>query len=267
MTAEEQSRMQRIAQVVEAYASQGLAVSVEETDNWAMMSTQIAAMKRRGTRPQHYTYKIKLLAGGEEMSYPLVAGPLTLTQVANSINPPGTALYTGTITGGTANAFAGLVAQIYGFPEVANGANNSGPGGYLITNSSATTITCTNPNAVAASNQTATLVVLSVSPSTGPFNEAGSTGAAPPFPNPPAPGNLFVEGAPVAASLTARNFEGGYNYVHTITSTQESLNGTVNNVPQQGAPYVTNVTAVTLAGYPVGACSFVQTVGAYNSVK
>ena len=59
----------------------------------------------------------------------------------------------------------------------------------------------------------------------------------------------------------------GYNFTHAITSTQELLNGTVENVAQQGSTYLTNVTSTTLAGYAVGACSFVQTVGAYNSVK
>jgi hypothetical protein len=34
---------------------------------------------------------------------------------------------------------------------------------------------------------------------------------------------------------------------------------------QQGTPALTNVTAVTLAGYAVGSCSFVQTTGAYRS--
>jgi hypothetical protein len=62
MTPQEQEKMQRIARVVESYAKQGAAVSVEETDNWAgMMGTQISAMKRRGNLPSHFTYRITFL--------------------------------------------------------------------------------------------------------------------------------------------------------------------------------------------------------------
>ena len=68
MTPSEQSRMQRVAQVVEAYAKEGLAVSVEEVDNWASIpGTQIYHMKRRGNLPSHYTYRIKYLSTGEEI--------------------------------------------------------------------------------------------------------------------------------------------------------------------------------------------------------
>lgn len=69
MLPSEQNRMQRIAQVVESYAQQGLAVSVEETDNWAGYGpTQICLMKRRGNLPQpQFTYRIKLLATNEEI--------------------------------------------------------------------------------------------------------------------------------------------------------------------------------------------------------
>lgn len=68
MTPAEQSRMQRIAQVVESYARQGIAVSVEERDNWASYSsTQIFHMRRRSALPSHYTYTVRFLEkeGGE----------------------------------------------------------------------------------------------------------------------------------------------------------------------------------------------------------
>jgi hypothetical protein len=69
MTPQEQSRMQRIARVVESYAQEGIAISCEETDNWAgMPSTQISAMKRRANLPIHYTYKIRILNTGEELT-------------------------------------------------------------------------------------------------------------------------------------------------------------------------------------------------------
>jgi hypothetical protein len=62
MTPQEQSRMQRIAQVVESYAQQGIAVSVEERDNWASYSsTQIFHMRRRAVLPPHFSYRITFL--------------------------------------------------------------------------------------------------------------------------------------------------------------------------------------------------------------
>jgi hypothetical protein len=198
------------------------------------------------------------------MPYPVVAGPLTLTSVANSVNPPGTALYTGTVTGGTANAYAGYFAQIWGFPE-STGSNNSGTTPWLITNSSATAITVQNPNAVSTSGQTATLNVFALN-STGPFTPSTTaSGATTPFPNPPATGLLYQENTPSGASLTPRNFENDYNFVHDITSTQESINGANGIVlPQQGTAAITNVTSVALAGYTPGQLSFVQFTGAYQ---
>lgn len=199
------------------------------------------------------------------MPYPVVAGPLTLTSVGNSSN--GVATYQGTVTGGAAGAFVGLYAQIYGFSE-STGSNNSGTTPWLITNSSAVAITVQNPNAVSASGATATLNIFALN-SAGPYTPAtNASGATTPFPNPPAPGLLFVEGTPLAASLTPRAFEDGYNFTHTITSTQESINGANGIVlPQQGTAVITNVTSVTLAGYPatgLGSCSFVQFTGAWQ---
>jgi hypothetical protein len=61
--------MQRVARVVESYASQGIAIACEERDNWlGMMSTQIGAMRRRGNLPPHYTYSIKILNTGQELT-------------------------------------------------------------------------------------------------------------------------------------------------------------------------------------------------------
>lgn len=206
------------------------------------------------------------------MPYPLIAGPLTLTSVASSVNPPGTAIYTGTITGGTANAFAGMLAQIVGFPEVANGSNNSGPGGYLVVNSSATTLTVNNPVAVAANATAGSLNLFSAnaagpwSPPVGGTIAGGSSGNSVATAQPPAPGSILVEGAPVAASLTPRNFQGGWNFVNSEMTTQKVLDTqNVMNGTQQGTPVLTNVTAVTLAGYAPGTLSFVQFTGGYQS--
>lgn len=65
---------------------------------------------------------------------------LTLSSVAASVG--GTAVYTGTITGGGSNAFAGFVFIIAGFT---NGVNN---GTFLCTASTATTLTLVNAVAV-----------------------------------------------------------------------------------------------------------------------
>ncbi|HUD64555.1 MAG TPA: hypothetical protein VMQ17_08250 [Candidatus Sulfotelmatobacter sp.] len=172
---------------------------------------------------------------------------ITLTQVASSLNPPGTVVYTGTITGGTANAFAGTVALISGFPET-TGSNNSGPGGYLVTNSSATAITVLNSNTVAASGVTATLNLV-VTNFDGPLvPSTNSSGASTPFPNPPATGGIFVEGAPVGASLTPRSFQSGWNYTNSQMSTQKVLDTqNVMNGIQQGSPSISNAASVVIA--------------------
>lgn len=73
--------------------------------------------------------------------------PFTLSAVAGSSGSPGTAVYTGTITGGGSNAFAGQSFTIAGF--VVNTGNN---GVFECTASSATTLTLTNPFAVAESH-------------------------------------------------------------------------------------------------------------------
>lgn len=73
---------------------------------------------------------------------------LALTQVASAVGP--SAVYTGTITGGTGNAYAGYVATVAGFT---NPQNN---GTFPVTASSSTTLTLTNAAAVA---ETATATV------------------------------------------------------------------------------------------------------------
>jgi hypothetical protein len=77
-------------------------------------------------------------AGGNEQA---TGTPLVLTAVAASSG--GTAVYTGTITGGAANAFAGKTFVVAGFA----GANNDGT--FVATASSATTLTLENGAATA----------------------------------------------------------------------------------------------------------------------
>ena len=196
------------------------------------------------------------------MPYPYIAYQLALTSVANATNPPGSAVYTGTVTGGNVSSgFVGCQALISGFPVIANGSNN---GTFPILASNATSVTVTNPLALAA-NATASLTVLSVSPTTGPFLASGATGGAPPFSSPPATGTLIVDGAPDGASLTAKNFQGGWNYTHGELAMQVDLD-TIEG-PQQGVNAIANVTSTTLAGYPLNTTSFVQWQGGFNSVK
>jgi hypothetical protein len=67
-----------------------------------------------------------------------------LSAVANSSG--NTAVYTGTITGGDTNAFAGLTFVVAGFTTAANN------GDFIATASSSTTLTLENANAVAQSH-------------------------------------------------------------------------------------------------------------------
>jgi hypothetical protein len=202
------------------------------------------------------------------MTYPVQAYQLAIASVANSSN--GTAVYTGTITGGGSNAFVNMYAQIDGFPDVANGSNN---GTYLITASGTTSITVANPLAVSAS-ATATLTIISSLATTGasqyigdatpnqplflegatsinPALPSGNTGGAPPFSSPPATGTLIVPGAPSGSSTTPRNFEGGWNYTNTELSTQKITASLVTALNDgQSFNFQPAVTPSTLVVYP-----------------
>lgn len=82
-----------------------------------------------------------LVAGLSEQVLAVPAGALTLSAVASSSG--GTAVYTGTITGGGSNAFAGLTFVVAGFTTAANN------GTFKATASSTTTLTLANANAAA----------------------------------------------------------------------------------------------------------------------
>lgn len=84
-----------------------------------------------------------------------VTTPAALTGASIAAASAGVAVYTGTYTGGGSNAFLGMQAVITG---ASNAANN---GTFLITASSATTLTLANPVAVAETHaHTATLQAL-----------------------------------------------------------------------------------------------------------
>lgn len=82
-----------------------------------------------------------LTAGVVEIGAATPAAALTLSAVAAASG--GTTLYTGTITGGAANAFAGIYFVVAGF---ANPLNN---GTFVATASTATALTLRNPSGVA----------------------------------------------------------------------------------------------------------------------
>jgi hypothetical protein len=89
-------------------------------------------------------HNIQNLVGLAEQVLITPAGALVLTQVAASSG--GSAVYTGTITGGTSPNFVGLYFVIAGFTK---GSNNSPAQGFLCTACSTTTLTLSNPNALA----------------------------------------------------------------------------------------------------------------------
>ena len=84
------------------------------------------------------------LVGIAEQALITPAGALTLSAVAASSG--GSAVYTGTITGGGTNNFVGLYFVIAGFTK---GSNNSPAQGFLCTACSTTTLTLSNSNALA----------------------------------------------------------------------------------------------------------------------
>jgi hypothetical protein len=82
--------------------------------------------------------------------------PAALTITSNAAASGGVAVYTGTITGGGSNAFAGLQFVIAGGSLTANNsvATQAGGGAFLCTASTTTTLTLANPLAVTGSSYT-----------------------------------------------------------------------------------------------------------------
>lgn len=93
-------------------------------------------------------------------------GPYTLTAVAASTGTPGTAVYTGTITSGGSNAFAGREFVIAGF----TGTNNNGT--FQCTASSGTTLTLSNAAATAETHAGTAQDQTAVAVYTGTFTSA-----------------------------------------------------------------------------------------------
>lgn len=72
---------------------------------------------------------------------------------------------------------------------------------------------------------------------------AAGQGAAAPFTATPGAAANVAQTVPAAPT---------FNFAHTISSTQELLNGTLENVTQQGTRYNVNASSVTLAGLKAG---------------
>lgn len=154
---------------------------------------------------------------------PISAGPFALTQVANATNPPGTAVYTGTITGGAGNAFAGYYFTITGF-TLSNGSNN---GTYYCLASGGTSLTLVNSNAVSETG-TATASGAQVLLETGPFAPAATFENPNLGGEPPVTGLLIPQDSPKGSSLVPRNYVNGWNYVNSELSTENYVSALVN---------------------------------------
>lgn len=131
-------------------------------------------------KPNPGNYKLTLSLGGTSTcqltpsvvdvnNVAIPTASLALTSVATSVG--GVAVYTGTITGGGANAFVGYAFNVAGF--VATPANN---GSFVCTASTTTTITLANANAVAETHA-ATVTGMIGAAQYKSFNNPGTTGS------------------------------------------------------------------------------------------
>lgn len=91
------------------------------------------------------------LSQGQYSFNPESIGTFNLTAVANASG--GNTVYTGSITGGAANAFVGYMFIIQGFTHgVNNSGSNDATTGYICVASTATTLTLANPSGTAESH-------------------------------------------------------------------------------------------------------------------
>lgn len=170
------------------------------------------------------------------MPYPVAFGPLTLTSVGAASN--GVTVYSGTITNGGSNAFVGLRAFIVGF-LLQDGVNNSNQDGFLVTASSAGTLTVANPLGM-SETAVGSAYLLAVNLPTNAIADAGAPFPIPNFSGPysvtgqgtaPATGvsqgglnpDLGSPGSPGGKSLVARNWFSGWNFSNSELSTQNLL--------------------------------------------
>ena len=145
-------------------------------------------------------------------------GVLALTSVAASIG--GVAVYTGTITGGGSNAFAGYEFVIAGFDN----AVNNGP--FACTASTTTTLTLVNLNAVADTHAATASAVEGTAVYTGTITGGGSNALAGQgftvagFVTNPTNNGTFIATASTTSTLTLANPD-AIAETHAATATSE----------------------------------------------
>lgn len=123
----------------------GVAAKIVITSPFNGKGYQVQELSLSQTSPDSSVYQIEAqvqdLAGNEQLG-----ATLTLTSVANfSGTSPADTVYTGTITGGASNAFAGYIFVIAGFAHPVNN------GTFQCVASTATTLTLANPFGISES--------------------------------------------------------------------------------------------------------------------
>ncbi len=209
------------------------------------------------------------------LSSSLPNGYWLLTSV--SATSGGNTVYSGTLTGGGSNAFAGLQALVIGF-SASGGVNN---GQYTVVASGTSSITLANSHGV--SETSAGQLFLFTTNTNGPFLPPGAYVGSGPASGPASPGTIGANWVPDSPSgVNLANYSTSWNYSNGETSTQNYLTAltaaknaqagwsvvdgtnppsppglnvaqTTPSAPsgsytQSGTAYQTNATAVLLAG-------------------
>ena len=167
-----------------------------------------------------------------------------LTAVAATSN--GSATYTGTITGGGSNAFAGRYFAISGF---VNGSNNSVAPGFICSASTVTTIVLNNLSAIAETHAGTATLLDSVVDSNGNLEVAytpGESGTTEPVWN-PVTGQATTDGLQNVIAQTASNQANTTSVAATFPSNVTGGNTKLvfvacSNSPSSGTPSTPTVT-------------------------
>jgi hypothetical protein len=169
---------------------------------------------------------------------PTTVGPFTLTSVANAAEFQ--TIYTGTITGGAANAFAGYVFNIAGFTNTGNN------GSFFCLASSATTLTLIS-NGLAESAAATASGSLAFGTS---YTESLAWFFNPPNSNP------FTTAEPVVFGGGFTNFT-YLNNLASFTTTANTIDSTVVTLPTAPSSPVSTLTSVATST-PVGPFTLTQ---------
>lgn len=181
-------------------------------------------------------------------------GPLTLTSVA-----AGTGVYTGTITGGGSNAFAGYTFTISGFT---NGANNTTT---MVTASTTTTLTTKNVFTVAETHAGTAIPEQGTAVYTGTITGGGSSALAgmgftvAGFVTNPSNNGSFLATASTTTTLTLQNSD-AIAETHAATAiTQESTGDVLSYYSYNPSIVTVSSTGLLTAvskGYAVVECAY-----------